>query len=343
MEEAEKVLRFGREANLRHLTPHRHVVPAWQRGPIVLCVLRNERARIAEFLRHYRHAGVALFAFVDNGSTDGTTEYLVAQSDVDVFATDDSFDATRKQGWINRLIERYGREYWYISVDADEHLVFEGYGELGFDDAIARFESADLTRVRARLIDMYSDAPVLASNRPPDVSLSRAMPYFDPHGYEVWNNHQIPSCTGGPRARLFRKLAVDVCPQLTKFPFFRLREGEVVASPHYIWPYSGNFGAGQHLALLHYKFDEDPLARIHDALDRKVYWNESAEYRLYLDALRADPLLTFYHEGSRRYHGPQDLIDSGLLDPLPVRDSEVAVFRMVAAARRARLAERAVS
>ena len=49
---------------------------------LVLSTLRNERVRLPYFLRYDRNLGVGHFLLVDNGSDDGTREYLAAQEDV---------------------------------------------------------------------------------------------------------------------------------------------------------------------------------------------------------------------------------------------------------------------
>ncbi|NRA98848.1 MAG: glycosyltransferase family 2 protein, partial [Rhodobacteraceae bacterium] len=46
----------------------------------ILCfvTLRNELPRLAFFLQYYRNLGVSQFFVVDNGSDDGSMEYLLA-------------------------------------------------------------------------------------------------------------------------------------------------------------------------------------------------------------------------------------------------------------------------
>jgi hypothetical protein len=69
---------------------------------LVACV-RDEMSRIAQFLDHYRRIGVDHFAIVDNGSEDGTAEWLEQQSDVSLYRTSQSFAAAghgSKRYWI---------------------------------------------------------------------------------------------------------------------------------------------------------------------------------------------------------------------------------------------------
>src|SRR5262252_6665055 len=49
--------------------------------------VRNEVLRLPQTLGYYRKLGVARFFVVDNGSTDGSKEFLLAQPDCYVFVT----------------------------------------------------------------------------------------------------------------------------------------------------------------------------------------------------------------------------------------------------------------
>ena len=46
---------------------------------LAFTTLRNERVRLSYFLDYYRDLGVDHFLIVDNGSTDGSREYLLEQ------------------------------------------------------------------------------------------------------------------------------------------------------------------------------------------------------------------------------------------------------------------------
>jgi hypothetical protein len=279
-------------------------------------VARNESGRVGEFLQHYRLLGVQRFFFVDNASTDGTSDFLMRQLDVDLFSTDDPFDWRRKHGWIDRLIDDHGRDRWYLLADADEHVVFAGNDTACLSDVTAAVASKGGTRVRGCLIDMYSQGPVLATYREPGTSMRDTYPYFDPGGYAEHRNSLLVSRTGGPRRRVLSKFTPAFEPQLTKYPLFHLCDGEVVANPHYIWPPDPNPEDRCYLGILHYKFDGDLLLKIGDAVERGQYWNDSAEYRTYQEALRREPLLTFHWTASRKYRSPDDFVHCELIEAI---------------------------
>src|ERR1044071_2492359 len=88
---------------------------------------RNERLRLPAFLNHYRALGVDRFFVVDHDSSDGTTDYLAAQPDVDLFRTHGRFrEAAGGTDWLNALLMEFGVGRWCVTVDVDEWLMFPG-------------------------------------------------------------------------------------------------------------------------------------------------------------------------------------------------------------------------
>lgn len=287
------------------------------RAPTVLSVVRNELPRLSDFLYHYRRLGIERFAFIDNGSNDGTVEFLKDQFDCVLYATSNGFDWRRKHGWITHLITKLGSDRWYLLADADEHCVFDGSDRLPFATLISELENQDRTRARGALIDMYSKGPLFGSSRPPDMTLGDYFDYFDAHSYSEHRNAQLTSRTGGPRARAFGHIDANFRPQLTKYPLFKLQPGDVPYNPHVMWPPAADAHDPCFIGILHYKFDSDLSTRINEAVERKQYWNNSAEYSVYLRSLQDDPTLSFFWYGSRRYRSPKDLVAHGVIDSIP--------------------------
>src|SRR5215471_18629433 len=72
-------------------------------------VARNELLRLPQTLDHSRRLGVARFFVVDNGSTDGSKQFLLAQSDCHVFVTHGShLESGYGVEWQNALLNEYG-------------------------------------------------------------------------------------------------------------------------------------------------------------------------------------------------------------------------------------------
>lgn len=89
-----------------------------------LCV-KNAATRIPYFLDYYRRLGVGTFFFVDNDSSDGSRELLLAQPDVVLYWTDESYqEANAGRRWTDELLDRYGADSWCLTLDIDEFLLF---------------------------------------------------------------------------------------------------------------------------------------------------------------------------------------------------------------------------
>ncbi|MDT2019454.1 glycosyltransferase family 2 protein [Methylocella sp. CPCC 101449] len=286
-------------------------------NPIVISVVRNENERLPDFLQHYRQAGIEKFVFLDNGSKDGTPEYLAAQPDVDLYRCPRPFNWMKKHGWINLLVTMYGRNRWFIYADGDEHLVFDGI-ENGrtFADISRIMDGKKIRRVRGFLLDMYADGPLLKSDYKRGERLIEAYSLFDSVGYKEEKYKEIISRKGGPRQRAFSKADQNFRPEMTKYPMFRLEGHDVFANPHHIWPYQDNFKSDCYFGILHFKFLPDVIHRIEAAISEKNYWGDSIEYKCYHKILTDAPNLSLRNQDSAVFKNADILIDKGLINRL---------------------------
>lgn len=291
-----------------HSSPH---------NPIVLSVVRNENERLPDFFRHYREAGIEKFVFLDNGSTDGTAEFLAEQPDTDLYRCARPFNWMKKHGWINLLISMYGRERWFIYVDGDEHLVFDGIDDgRTFADFAKIMSAKGLRRVRGCLIDMYSKGPLLQSTYNRGERLLDTYPYFDSEGYKEEKYKQIISRKGGPRQRAFGRADANFRPEMTKYPMFRLSGHDVFANPHHIWPYDGNFDSDCYFGILHFKFLPDVQKRIKEAIENENYWGGSMEYKCYHRVLSENRKMSLLDDISSLYATASSLIACRLMEKI---------------------------
>src|SRR6516165_7890424 len=95
---------------------------------LVFAVMRNEKLRLEAWMDHYRKIGIQHLFIIDNGSTDGTYEFLVRQPEVVVERTQESY-ASANYGlkWLNRFREAVSDDRWILFADADELIVYEGW------------------------------------------------------------------------------------------------------------------------------------------------------------------------------------------------------------------------
>ena len=306
-------------------------------SPIVICVIKNESDRLHDFFRHYREAGIERFCFIDNGSSDGTLDYLLAQPDTDVFQRLGKFDWMLKQGWINRAVAHYGLDRWFMYLDADEHIVFDGIGDHSFQDLTRLMEADGIHRIRGFLVDMYADGPLLDSTYVPGALLRQAYPFFDTDTYVEERYKEVISVKGGPRTRIFGVNQKKFRPEMTKYPLFRAMPDEYMVNPHHLWPYVHNFNSPRVLAIMHFKFLPGIIDKIKLAIEAENYWDGSLEYKCYLETISEDPVVGMMGPTTGRFNGPEDFVALGLIASLPW-SSSLALLRKMGHAFRLRRA-----
>ena len=241
----------GRGLHLKPASPEAKPL----RGKILLfACFRNERAFAPWFLAHYRALGVHRFYIVDNGSDDGTADFLRQQKDVHLFQSRDRYaQAGHGIRWINELLRRYGAGNWCLHVDADEQLTLPpprgrfGWGRSPLrrltDEMAARGEEI----LPAFLLDTYpQDSAGAGRFTPGDAPLEHS-PLIDP---DIYFSGTAACCfrraRGGARVRLF-----DTHEALEKAPLLRGGRGIFYQNASH-WVSYGRVSR-QSAVLLHHK------------------------------------------------------------------------------------------
>ena len=126
-----------------------------------------------------------------------------------------------------------GYDRWYLHVDADERLVFDGAPAAGRPGRglaeLVRFAEARRPAPAARHARRPLPAgPLLApeARRADRLAPEARDLLFDADGYAEALCLERVSRKGGPRRRAF-----GFDPELTKYPLFHIRAGEVVVEP----------------------------------------------------------------------------------------------------------------
>jgi len=173
---------------------------------LAFMTVRNEHLRLPASLNHYRRIGVDRFFIVDNGSSDGTIDFLSAQDDVDLFVTEESY-AESKFGmdWQHTLMDRFANGHWIVSVDADELFIYPHYETTNLKRLCAFLDQTRATAMLSILLDMYSDKAIDQTAYRCGDSLLDACSYFDGGPYKILRSPLFPhlELRGGPRARVF--------------------------------------------------------------------------------------------------------------------------------------------
>jgi glycosyl transferase family 2 len=168
-------------------------------------LVRNEIQRLPFTLKHHRALGVHRFFVVDNGSSDGTIEYLLGETDVHVYATSASYhDARNGIDWLELLLHVYGQNRWCLLLDADEHLVYPDCETVGLPEFCRALEARGLNCLATSFVDLYADGSIADTHLSPERPPLEICRFFDSRGYySIPRGSHVPRIFGGSRARLF--------------------------------------------------------------------------------------------------------------------------------------------
>ncbi|MES2970520.1 MAG: glycosyltransferase family 2 protein [Pseudomonadota bacterium] len=268
---------------------------------LLFATLRNEKVRLPYFLRYYRDLGVNHFLIVDNGSDDGTAEYLAAQPDVSLWRTDASYKRSRfGMDWMNWLLMRHGHGHWTLCVDPDEFFVYPFCDTRPLRALTDWLDASSIKSFSAMLLDMYPKGPVGAQPYREGQDPMEIVQYFDSGNYTISRNRRFGNLwiQGGPRARTFFTDVPERAPALNKVPLVKWhRDFAYVSSTHMLLPrglnqvwdeWGGEKASG---CLLHAKFLDTFPAKANEEMQRKQHYANSHEYIAYKQGLKDQPEL----------------------------------------------------
>ncbi|MFT4150619.1 MAG: glycosyltransferase family 2 protein [Paracoccaceae bacterium] len=268
---------------------------------LLFSVLRNERVRLSYFLSYYRDLGVDHFLFVDNGSSDGSREYLATQPDCSVWTTASSYRRSHYGvDWLNGLQRRHGHGHWTLVVDADEFFVYPFCDTRPLRALTDWLDTTEVRSFSAMLLDMYpkgriTDRPYRDGQNPFEIAC-----FFDPGNYSISRNHRFGNLwiQGGPRARAFFADNPRAAPALNKVPLVKWHSNYAYdSSTHILLPRGLNIvydrAAGEKASgcLLHAKFLDVFVAKTEEEGQRQEHYAGSREYAAYRAELGNTPEL----------------------------------------------------
>lgn len=261
--------------------------------------MRNEVVRLPYFLNYYREMGINQFLIVDNGSTDGSLDYLASQPDVSVWSTQAGYKRARfGVDWLNWLQSKYGHGHWNLVVDPDEFLVYPFCDTRPLRALTDWLDASSIKSFSAMLLDMYpkgrlDESPYEVGQNPIEIAS-----WFDSGNYSISRNKKFGNLwiQGGPRARVFFPDAPAKAPALNKVPLVKWdRRYAYVSSTHMLLPrglnqvydeWGGEKASG---VLLHAKFLDTFNTKAAEELDRKQHYSASVEYKAYARMMDENP------------------------------------------------------
>ena len=278
-------LRLGSRSNTLDLISSAAHLARVSAAPVaVVACLRNEIAMLPRFFEHYRALGVTGFLMADNGSDDGSFEFLADQPDVALFAVDTEYSQSR-YGVASQqaLMANFRPGRWSLVADLDEFLFWniDLGGDLPALVESEAFAGADAARVF--MLDMYPGGPLAEADfvaegpfaqagfvdREPFLAASGGRgPYTDA---PIWTSALRHRLIPDARSELFvaQKIAL-----LKYRPWMRLSAGLHFVSDVRL--------ARRELLFAHFKYTAAFHAKAQAEVARRQHFNDAEEYRKYL-------------------------------------------------------------
>lgn len=313
--------------------------------------MRNEMGFLPAFLAHYRGLGFEQFLIIDDGSDDGSFDYLARQPDCAVLHTELPYGAALSyRDPEGKLQETRAGIYYKIAlphhfcpgayvayVDADEFM-FLPPGVASIAEVVAQLKAEGAASAVASVVEFFPDSVSgLAGDLPQSFEgLIAAYPYFQAEQLVKLIPGQQPELLGKPKtARLFE--AFGVTPKVERRGLQRLymssrakKAQQFQKSPRHKTPLllrdASSRLTGTHnanlppssqvlLTVAHFVF----TAQFADKIARARAWgahaNGAAKYRYYAELLdRMEAAHGSFLDGnSVEFHDVQQLIDCGLM------------------------------
>jgi len=293
---------------------------------VVVCLVRDSRPYVKSFVEHYRSLGVKHLFFLDNGSTDGTVEALKNYDNTTVLRSKLPYKGYRL-AFKRFLIDRFGkRDRWCLYADIDELFDYPYSEVVGLNSLLGYLNSNSYTAVAAQMLDMFPEEPLSGREENlKDEPLKERYRFYDlsnitrtsiKERLSLRNNtlqsDDIEFFSGGIRGAIF-----GARPHLTKHPLVFLdgrvkpMEGLSLDSDHWV---DNAMVADITCVLLHYKFLDGYFHKqAVRAVQEENYWNDSADYKRYLEILDKNPALQLKRESARELRSVNDLVENGFL------------------------------
>lgn len=212
------------------------------RDAVLVCLtMKDEAARLPLFFDWHRRLGADFFLVIDDRSTDGGDEWVLAQPDAALWRAPGGYAAARfGMDWVNGLLGRHAVGRWALTLDADELFLHPHHDRRPLRALCERLESAGRRSIGALMIDLYpgpqgaGGGEALAEALPPPLDAA----WFDPAPCLVERDPRYANLwiRGGPRLRLFADRPAHA-PALNKTPLVRWEAGDVyVSSTHAALP-----------------------------------------------------------------------------------------------------------
>ena len=297
---------------------------------IVICVIRDEELLIPAFLNHYRKLSATHFIFIDNGSEDGSLDYLnakAAEFNIQIWQTKEGY-AENMYGvaWVNKILSLQCKNKWCLVVDIDELVLLKNKQTM--QDIRDLMIDSGSNILQTCLIDFYPKSFSENSYKQHDDPFIHS-PCFDKFSNDsIFTQRALDGSKGIKGGLRHRMLNTDSKPTndsvcLTKKSFFKydfFNSHHLEVGMHWILPnefkdwdsYDNWTESNKFLKffkniviIAHFKFIKPNIKSFfQQRIDRNQDWNNSSEYKQYANSLSD----SFYKEGiSLFYEDPNQV------------------------------------
>jgi len=306
------VVKFFLEAELDYLCKKIDIMSVKDRQPVLICVEKDDIVKIKELYYHCKKIGIEHFVFIDNGSTDGTIEFLSQKDNVDIIKSNTKYQTLAREAWINRVLCHYGYNHWYLVVDSDEMYNYVGSENIKISEHIGELEKKGIKRELSFMLDMYSKGKLFAKTE----NFLDECCYFDTDTYSLVQYRRFIRITGGPRNRVFEEDGKNKEFMLGKYPLFLFEKGDLQTNSHFTFPFYKNVNVPCTSVLMHYKFIGNDIEKYIKRVEEKNYSNGSEDYKAYINKYENEENTSFYYEKSEKYIDSKSLLKINILSKL---------------------------
>jgi hypothetical protein len=287
----------------------------------VVCLVKNGMEHLDTFLNHYQELGVKHFLFIDNGSTDGTVDFLKNRNNITLYWT--TLPHKHYESEIRRtIIENLCSNSWCLCVDIDELFDYPYSNKVALAHFLEYLNQYQYTAVISYMLDMFPRE--LAASNPDDPgALVRNNCYYDISDIKKDNyyNHNNSLCNynrladkampyyyGGIRHKYFGKKASKYL--LIKHPLMFIDQKiEPVTDPHFC---NKAYVADVSCLLKHYKFTNSFKERLNKIMNDYGYFG-MLEHQEYYKILKEQENVNFYSTSAKKLEDINDLLKSGFI------------------------------
>lgn len=280
---------------------------------VFICVVKNDIQRVRLQVKHMQKLGITHLVYVDNGSKDGTIEWLEKQDNVNLYTVESRFHAEKKNAWIRQITNIYGYNRWYLICDSDELFEYPNCENTSISEFSCWLEQLGKTNVCSMMMDMYTCGKIVSLEEKSDEEILSDYCWFDTDTYKAVSVKKGLKIVGGPRKRMFYSYSDNMEGLLTKYPLIKLQMNDIYKA-HFPILKNGSLDRQLHSVIKHYKFLPFDLIKYRKIIQEGTYFGGSIEYRKCVEAIDENPNISFFNDQSEKYTCSYDMKKISIFD-----------------------------